>query len=88
MDEDSDQRKRDGTLKLKGEGQGFTLRGYTIVLKKPITPTTAVSKNCVSKSGRWKSCLTHCSWDNYTINMYIGEFKTETCQYLSRFQFG
>lgn len=51
MDEDSDKRKRDGTLELKGEGQGFTLRGHIIVLKKPITRTTDVFENCVPQFG-------------------------------------
>jgi hypothetical protein len=37
MDDEADKRKRGRTLELEGEGQGFKLRGYTIVLKKPIT---------------------------------------------------
>jgi len=40
MDNEAGERKRGRTLELKGEGQGFKLRGYPIVLKKTVTRAT------------------------------------------------
>jgi len=50
MDNEAGERKRERTLELKGEGQGFTLRGYPIVLKKKVTRATKILKHDVTKS--------------------------------------
>jgi len=51
MDNEAGERKRRRTLVLKGEGQGFTLRGYPIVLKKTVTRATKILKYDVTKAG-------------------------------------
>jgi len=51
MDNEAGERKRGITLELKGEGQGFTLRGYPIVLKKTVTRATKILKYYVTKAG-------------------------------------
>jgi hypothetical protein len=56
MDDEAGKRKRGRTLELKGEGQGFTLRGHTIVLKKPIT--RAINLFNVPEAGGG-DCSTH-----------------------------
>ena len=51
MDNEAGERKRGRTLELKGEGQGFTLRGYPIVLKKTATGVIKILKLDVTKVG-------------------------------------
>lgn len=50
MDNEAGERKRGRTLELKGEGQGFTLRGYPIVLKKTVTGAIKILKFDVTKA--------------------------------------
>jgi hypothetical protein len=58
-------RERAGTLELKGEGQGFTLRRYAIVLQKPITRAIE-AHNCSKRAGLRDCSSTARSLDNYT----------------------
>lgn len=51
MDNEAVERKRGRTLELKGEGQGFTLRGYPIVLQKTVTRAIKVLKHNITKAG-------------------------------------
>ena len=51
MDNEAVERKRGRTFELKGEGQGFTLRGYPIVLKKRVTRAIKILKHDVTKAG-------------------------------------
>jgi hypothetical protein len=71
MDEDSDKRERAGTLELKGEGQGFTLRRYAIVLQKPIT--RAIDAYNCSNSG--SNGLFHCPLLRKNVKMNLSPGK-------------
>jgi hypothetical protein len=51
MDNEAGERYRGRTLELKGEGQGFTLRGYPIVLKETVIWAIKILKHDVTKAG-------------------------------------
>jgi hypothetical protein len=65
-------------LELKGEGQGFTLRGYTVVLKKPITRTTDVFKDRVPKFEE-RGKLSHSPLVGQLYDKCKEEFMTGIC---------
>lgn len=50
MDNEAGERKRGRTLELKGEGQGFTLRRYPIVLKETVIRAIKILKHDVTKA--------------------------------------